>query len=234
MDYKGVRQGPRTLSGTVDDLKMEYELLNLSTTEEEFENEAEFLQSLLAIQDLDELSLRITARLEQLETSVDYAKEYSKMRSYIIAIKRIPAITVTILLELIVGYIVSEYAHVLEKHILLTSFLPVLSALGGNLGLQASTTTLRAIGSFNSKKKIIKVIFKEAVIGCLIGAFSGIITAAAGLVWSSDLRFAYTTFLSVFINCAIGALIGSLSPVFFVLLKIDPALMSGPLGIYYL
>lgn len=211
---------------------MEYELVTLTKSEEEFETEAEFLNRLLLIQDLDQLAVTIGERLQTLETSIDYAKEYSKMPSYVIAYKRVPAITTTILLELIVGYIVSEYAHVLEKHILLTSFLPVLSALGGNLGLQASTTTLRAINAF-SRRGIIKVVVKESVVGAIIGSFSGLITAIVGLVWSSNSSFAYTTFISVFINCTVGALIGSLSPVLFLLLNIDPTLMSGPLGIIY-
>jgi magnesium transporter len=211
---------------------MDYELVALASTDDEFENETEFLQSLLSIQDQDQLYDRVKSRLEELETTTDYAKEYSKMKSYVVAYRRIPAITTTILLELMVGYIVSEYAHVLEKHILLTSFLPVLSALGGNLGLQASSTTLRALGTTTSKKRILNLIGKETLVGMFIGIFAASITSLVGLIWSSNPRFAYTTFLSVLVNCTLGAVIGSLSPVIFTLLKIDPTLMSGPLGIF--
>ena len=127
----------------------------------------------------------------------------------------------------------SEYSHVLEKHILLTSFLPVLSALGGNLGLQASTTTLRALTTGHGSKNILKIVLRETKVGAFIGSFAGICILIIGMLWSENLKFAYTTCIAVFINCTVGGCIGSLSPILFAAFSIDPALMTGPLGIVF-
>ena len=74
------------------------------------------------------------------------------------------------------------------------------------------------------------MVLKEAKVGAIIGAVAGFGMFLIGMIWSENLKFAFTITTAVFLNCIFGACIGSLSPVLFATLRLDPALMSGPLG----
>ena len=47
------------------------------------------------------------------------------------------------------GIVINQFAKTLEKFILLTSFMPIISALSGNLGLQTSSNITRLILKYN-------------------------------------------------------------------------------------
>ena len=64
-----------------------------------------------------------------------------------LAIRRIPALLVTLGLELMGGLVINSLSNVIEKYVLLASFMPTVSALSGNLGLQAGSNMTRGLGT---------------------------------------------------------------------------------------
>jgi len=58
---------------------------------------------------------------------------------------RLPWLMVTMLIELCAGFVVSRFGDVLKQVILLASFMPVISAISGNVGLQAAAIIVRAL-----------------------------------------------------------------------------------------
>ena len=64
-----------------------------------------------------------------------------------LALRRLPALLVTLVLELMGGVIIDSLSSVIEKYVLIASFLPTVSALSGNLGLQASSNMVRGLGT---------------------------------------------------------------------------------------
>ena len=64
-----------------------------------------------------------------------------------LAIRRIPALLVTLALELMGGIVIDVLSGVIEKYVLMVSFMPTISALSGNLGLQAGSNTTRGLGT---------------------------------------------------------------------------------------
>jgi Mg/Co/Ni transporter MgtE len=73
----------------------------------------------------------------------------------------------------------------------------VLSALSGNLGLQASTTTLRALTTGHASSsdlwQIIRVVRKELSVAFLIGVVSSISISFVASFWSKSLKFGLMT-----------------------------------------
>ena len=64
-----------------------------------------------------------------------------------LALKRLPALSLTLCLELLGGLIISQLHQVIKIYTLIASFMPAISALSGNLGLQASANTIRGLGT---------------------------------------------------------------------------------------
>merc|ERR1719409_992768 len=56
--------------------------------------------------------------------------------------KRFPALCATLALEMIVATVMSNYTDSFNKFPLLVCMFPVISAISGNVGLQASSATL--------------------------------------------------------------------------------------------
>ena len=64
-----------------------------------------------------------------------------------LALKRLPALSLTLIIELLGGLIISQLHQVIKVYTLIVSFMPAISALSGNLGLQASANTIRGLGT---------------------------------------------------------------------------------------
>ena len=53
----------------------------------------------------------------------------------------------TLTLELMGGIVIDSLSSVIQKYVLIASFMPTVSALSGNLGLQASSNMVRGLGT---------------------------------------------------------------------------------------
>ena len=67
--------------------------------------------------------------------------------AFTLALKRLPALSLTLFLELLGGLIISQLHQVIKIYTLIASFMPAISALSVNLGLQASANTIRGLGT---------------------------------------------------------------------------------------
>jgi hypothetical protein len=56
---------------------------------------------------------------------------------------RMPAILITFAIEMVVAFVISRYEDTLKIYPLLVAFVPVLSAISGNVGLQSSSIVVR-------------------------------------------------------------------------------------------
>ena len=75
-----------------------------------------------------------------------------------LALKRIPALLVTLTLEIMGGFIINSLDDVIQKYVLIISFMPTVSALSGNLGLQASSNTVRGLGTGNLSFQFLEIL----------------------------------------------------------------------------
>ena len=118
-------------------------------------------------------------------------------------------------------------------------FIPLITGMSGNVGIQCSTILVRWIAtgelSYGSRREAIS---KEMMIGILIGVIFGILSA--GLIYllnitgihvlgDSALAVVLMVGFGVFAACLTATTLGSLSPFFFARFGIDPAVASGPI-----
>jgi len=118
-------------------------------------------------------------------------------------------------------------------------FVPLVTGMSGNIGLQCSTILVRnmALGLL-SKDTQKEIIIKETILGLFTGGAFGVLSGFLvfllnlhGLVVTSISAVALGVIVSVgvFGACISGTLLGVLSPMFFSRIGIDPAVSAGPI-----
>ena len=152
--------------------------------------------------------------------------------------ERTLALFVTLLLELPTLFIISGGSDQLcsligrRRYQLLVAFLPLTSAISGNVGLQASTLTTRAVSHLHVTKHsyclwLMTEVGTAAYQGLGMGAVSGIFAYAAS---GHDYAFGLTIFLAQFISILTAGFTGTIAPLIFTFLfQRDSGQWGGPL-----
>ena len=110
-------------------------------------------------------------------------------------------------------------------------FLPLVLASGGNTGSQSATLVIRAMAMTRlTRQDRIKMAFRELLTGMILGLFLGLFAwlALQGL-FGRDWMQAGVVAVTIALVVAMGTVTGSLLPMFFESLGMDPAIMSNPL-----
>ncbi|KAI9098748.1 hypothetical protein DFS34DRAFT_88095 [Phlyctochytrium arcticum] len=186
---------------------------------------------------LDDVQELCRARLDYL-VDADDARKLQRTPFYKVALYRFPAILITLSLELVVAGIITSHktatkgSPITKENEFLFSFAPVLSSMSGNIGLQASTTTLRALATGHASSKslqdIMRVLLREFLCAFLIGLVSSCALIGIGDLWTQSVPFGLVTGMSLMVSASLGGIIGCSGPIIFKKLGIDPAVTAGP------
>ncbi|MBM3198677.1 MAG: magnesium transporter [Chlamydiae bacterium] len=153
---------------------------------------------------------------------------------------RAPWLVVTLCAGLLnVGVMSWFQSYEMGAWVFVLFFVPLITGMSGNIGIQCSTILVRNMATgLVSKKNRREAVYKEVGIGLSFGLFFGILCgilvylldfvgvadatigpSAVGLIVGAGLIGA----------CLTGTLLGVLSPLFFGRIGIDPAVASGPI-----
>lgn len=142
---------------------------------------------------------------------------------------RLPWLITNLFGGLLTGYLMWLFRMTLHEVLALVTFIPVITAMGGNIGIQSSSIMVRgfAIGrvDFNNLRR---VLFKEIRIGLLMGITCGVVAGCAAVLWHKNPFLGPIVALAMVTAITIAASMGTLIPAFFKKVKIDPAIASGP------
>ncbi len=125
--------------------------------------------------------------------------------------------------------IIGHFESTLNKLVYLAAFIPIIMGMGGNIGTQSSTIVVRglATGRLNLKQ-MWEVAFKELMIGFLLGFFYGLLLGFVVQFRYDAWLLGVTVGLAVISSMTIAAMVGSLVPMVFARINIDPAVATGP------
>lgn len=142
---------------------------------------------------------------------------------------RLPWIMATLLIELLAGFVIHYFDKTLTKYILLASFMPIISAISGNTGLQSAAIIIRGLSSGHVqlshwKHAVMRQIATTAILGGACALTLGII----GAVWDRHWAFGLTVFLGMFMAVNIAGVVGTVVPLLSKRAGFDPALTAGP------
>ena len=126
-------------------------------------------------------------------------------------------------------FIIGYFEESLKTMTYLAAFIPVIMGMGGNIGTQSSAITVRglATGRLNVRD-IWSVVSKELAIGLILGIVYGVIMGVVAQVSFGTWAFALSVGLGIVSSMSVAALVGSMVPMLFARLNIDPAVATGP------
>lgn len=142
---------------------------------------------------------------------------------------RLPWLFITMLGGLVSGKVLSHFSGEISAVVALAFFIPLLTGMGGNVGTQSSTVTVRGIatGQIDSEK-IARVILREALTGLAIGTVLGIIVGGIASWWQNKPMLGVVVGLAMLGNMFTAATMGTIVPLVFRRMGIDPAVASAP------
>jgi len=154
---------------------------------------------------------------------------YFASRIFSVVRRRTPWLFLLIPVSLVIAPIIFAQEELLAGAWILTGFIPLVIATGGNVGAQSATVVIRglATGEVNPRRAL-TVVLREVGIGAIMGVALGAV--ALGLVYASGRNLEAATVVGITLVgiSVMATLVGGALPFIFRLLKIDPALVSAP------
>jgi len=142
---------------------------------------------------------------------------------------RLPWLLVCMAGEIISGSVIEFHSGILEMVVALAFFIPVIMDMGGNVGAQSSTITVRGLATGQLLvDELWKNVWTESKVGFFVGTIIGLMIFVIAYFWQGNHILGLTIGLSIFITIVAAATMGTLLPIIFMRLKIDPAIAAGP------
>ena len=129
--------------------------------------------------------------------------------------------------------IIGGFEDTLAQFAGLAAFIPVIMGMGGNIGTQSSTIVVRGIATGRvDVRDFSQVVSKELAVGLLLGlvygALIGMVAKVSFMAESFSWALATAVGLAIVSSMTVAALVGSMVPLIFQRLNIDPAVATGP------
>ena len=154
----------------------------------------------------------------------EYVETQSVLRSTRI---RLPWLFASCLGGMVAFYIVGRFEESIHKLVYLAAFIPVIMGMGGNIGTQSSTIVVRGLATGRLDiRDIWSVVVKECLIGLLLGLIYGILIGLVAQLKYRTFALALSVGLGLVCSMSVAALFGSLMPMVFARINIDPAAVS--------
>ncbi len=154
---------------------------------------------------------------------------YLKTRLTTLSWKRGIWLTILFIAALLTALILQNYETALANHAWLVAFIPLVISSGGNTGSQSATLVITAMAIGDVKlTDYLRVIYRELIMGLILGGFLGTIGFLVALVMVQSVQMAVIIPITLILVVVCGALAGSILPLLFKRLGLDPALMSNP------
>lgn len=153
--------------------------------------------------------------------------------------KRIPWLILLLFLSMITSTVVGLFEDVIAAMAILVVFQSVISGMSGNVGTQSLAVTIRVLmdEEVSGKEKFMFVL-KEMRLGATIGLMLGVLALVfvgaylhilKGYAWMAAFYISGIVGFSLLVAMTISSFVGSIVPIFFHKIKVDPAVASGPL-----
>lgn len=156
---------------------------------------------------------------------------YLKTGVLLLSWKRGIWLSVLFVTGIFTAFALRHYEQKLELAIWLVWFLPLVNSSGGNTGSQSATLIITALNNGDvSLSQWRRVVLREMAMGLALGSFLGMLGVIMSIMliptWDWHHLVVFPLTLILVVTC--GTLVGSLLPLLFQKMGLDPALMSNP------
>ena len=141
--------------------------------------------------------------------------------------QRLPWLVINLGTAFLASFVIGIFSATVEKVVILSSVMTIISGMGGNAGTQALSVTIRALALGEvDLKDTLGIIWKTILVGTINGALLGLL--CGGILWAiyGNFYMGLIVFLAMIGNLVIACMIGFLIPITLKAMKIDPAMAS--------
>ena len=153
--------------------------------------------------------------------------------------KRIPWLLLLLGLGLVTSSVIGIFDKVVASVAIVVVFQSLILDMAGNVGTQSLAVTIRVLMDEEiSGLEKAKFVLKEMRVGGTNGLILGVLAlffialylhVFKGYIWFAAFRISSIVGFSLFIAMIVSSFIGTIIPIFFHKIKVDPAVASGPL-----
>jgi len=154
---------------------------------------------------------------------------YFASRIFSVVKRRTPWLFMLIAVSMVIAPIIFRQEELLAGALILTAFIPLVIATGGNVGAQSATVVIRglATGEVNPRRAV-TIVSREVGIGAIMGVALGAVALGLVYAFGRNLNAAAVVGMTLVGISVMATLVGGALPFIFRLVKIDPALVSAP------
>ena len=216
----------------VASIAKKYDLLSVPVVDNEGR-----LVGIITIDDIiDIIDEEATEDFEKMANLTPSDDEYLKTKIGVLAKNRIPWLIILLISSTFTGQIIEGFETKLAAIAGMTACIPMLMGTGGNSGSQVSTLIIRGLALDEIRvKDYFRVLWKEI----RVSFFVGLVLAAVNIVRMFALRYTlgsdastsviFVVSFSIWCVVIVAKIMGCSLPIVEKLLKMDPAMMTGPL-----
>jgi len=211
----------------VADVFKKYDLMTLPVVDRENR-----LVGIITIDDIvDVIEQENTEDFEKMAALLPGEEEYLDAGILDMAKKRIPWLLILMISATFTGSIISRFEDVLQAVVVLAAAIPMLMDTAGNAGNQSSTLVIRGIALGEIElKDYLQVLWKEFRISVLVGLMLGLVNLGRMIfIVQSTWLVALTVSFTLSLTVVLAKIFGGLMPIIAKKMKLDPAIMAGPL-----
>ena len=153
--------------------------------------------------------------------------------------QRLPWLFIGVFLNLLTITILSNFSATIEQVTVLVLFQPMILGMAGNMGTQSLAVTILGIHQkdykepHHAKKHVLKEmtigLINSLLLGAVAFAFVSIYLSILNISSQNPVEVAFAVFMALSIAMFVSSFLGSIVPITFDKLGIDPASASGPM-----
>jgi len=156
-------------------------------------------------------------------------EELSQRSSWSVAKIRLQWLLICLMGALGSAAVIYSFELTLKDFFALTIFIPVITATGGNAGLQTSTITVRGLATGRLERHyLLPAVLKEIRVGGIIAATCAVFIMIVATIWSGEMTIGLAIGAAMFCAIIAAATLGVVVPVSLERMGKDPAIASGP------
>jgi magnesium transporter len=141
---------------------------------------------------------------------------------------RLPWLLIGMLGGILGAQVISGFEIGITQVPALAFFIPLITAMGGNVGVQSSAIVVQSLAKGNKQfGSILSKLSKEALVGLVNGLFLALIIYGIATFFENS-TLGLVVSISLFTVIIFAAIFGTLIPLILDKYKIDPALATGP------
>jgi len=214
---------PDTPAEEVAKMMEKYDLVVLPVV-----NDAGILLGRITIDDVVDVIRKEAEKDYQMASGLSEDVEESDS-SWLIIRARLPWLLIGLLGGILVASVINLYEVELSIYPEMAFFIPLIAAMGGNVGVQSSAIIVQGLANKSiSLSSTSQKLMKELGIALVNGVVLALLVLAYNLVFADSPALSYTVSLALLCVIVVASLFGTITPLVLNRFNIDPALATGP------